>query len=92
MPKYSDKTIKRLNNMTEEECKFIVMELDELGVADKINEIFKVSGNLLSSAVDFMKRIGVLDDFTNSLDEDYKEAFVRIFTLRPKYCGGNPFD
>ena len=90
MPDNSKKAI--LEDLTDEDYIKIARHLDELGITDNINEIYRVSGRILGYGVDFMKKIGVLSEFVRYLPHLESEVFVEMYKQRPKMYGGNPFD
>ena len=92
MPQHPGEAEIKLANMSDEEVETIAVALDKLGIADKIEAIYKVSQQIFSYAIDFMKKIGVLNEFVDTLDPLDEEIFMQIFTLRPKKYGGNPFE
>ncbi|BDI54922.1 MAG: hypothetical protein [Thorarchaeia virus VerdaV2] len=70
---------------------YIKKQLD-IGVSVQYIENTITTGMLFTFAIDFMKRIGVLSEFMNTL-KPIEQGFVRgLVKCRPKELGENPFD
>ena len=85
-------------NPTEKELKYLVNRINSIyGLKfDEINLVRFIdnsvtTGSILSDVVDFLKKLGVLDEFVVTLNNFDKEFFIALFESRPKICGGNPF-
>lgn len=50
------------------------------------------AGDILSAAADFMKKLGVLEEFMETLNVFVREFFEALFKSRPEHLGGNLFD
>lgn len=81
-----------LKTLSDADYARLAKELDDLGITDKIDASFRFSSRILGCAVDFMKNIGVLNEFAQSLSGYDKLTFIEMFTNRPKIYGGNPFE
>ena len=90
MPDNTEKAI--LGELTDEDYVKIAVKLDDLGITDKIESIYRFSGRLLGYAVDFMKELGLLSEFVQHLPLLDGEVFVEMYKARPKMYGGNPFE
>jgi hypothetical protein len=90
MPDNTEKAI--IGELSDKDYAKIAIKLDDLGITDKIESIYRVSGRLLSYAVDFMKDLGLLSEFVQTLPLLDGEVFVEMYKARPKMYGGNPFD
>ena len=90
MPDNTEKAI--LGALSDEDYIEIARHLDELGITDEIESIYRVSGRILGYGVDFMKKIGVLSEFVQYLPHLEGEVFVEMYKQRPKMYGGNPFE
>ena len=66
------------------------VNLEKLDIRNYIaNSI--TAGGILSNAVDFLKKLGALKEFTETLNLFDKKFFIALFEERPKDLGGNPF-
>lgn len=90
MPDNTEKAI--IGELSDKDYVKIAIKLDDLGITDSIDAIYRTSGRILGYAVDFMKKIGVLSEFVRYLPELEGEVFVEMYKQRPKMYGGNPFD
>lgn len=90
MPDNTEKAI--MKNLSDRDYEKIAAKLDELGITETLDNIYRVSGRILGYAVDFMKDLGLLNEFVLSLPPLDGKMFVEMFKARPKMYGGNPFD
>ena len=92
MPEHTSKIEAEVVRLSDKEFELLAIKLDELGFTDKIEDTYKAGQKIFGHAVDFMKKIGVLNEFKDSLDLAEKTFFIMFFSNRPKAYGGNPFD
>lgn len=90
MPELTEKDL--LENLSDEDFEKIAFQLDKLGITDRIESSYRVSARVLGYAVDFMKKLGVLNEFVLCLPYMESKVFVEMFKQRPKMYGGNPFE
>lgn len=66
------------------------LKFDEINLARFINNSI-IAGSILNDTVDFLKKLGALDEFVKTLNIPDKEFLIALLESRPKICGGNPF-
>ena len=84
MPKHTEETkIESMNS---------IASLIKAGVPENFMYNSITSGRILSDAVDFIKKLGALTEFMESLKVNDRLFLLNLFKIRPKYLGGNPFE
>lgn len=70
----------------------VIQKLIDMGVPENYMENAITAGIILGDAIDFIKKLGALSEFTETLPVPYRIFLFALFEIRPKELGGNPFE
>lgn len=86
MPEYTGEAEIKINTPD------LIKTLIDAGVPKLFMDNSLTSGIILGDAIDFIKKLGALNEFMKTLSVSDGAFLYGLFKIRPKELGGNPFD